>query len=160
MRNTWPSGWRRCISRTFHGILVGGNVTSKPAATQCLCISSTSSTQTDIQTPLSPCSSPSRWNVVVFAPRPRPPCAPWQRKMQVSVPEPTAPNVGGVPQSHNFFHPHFSNHANVPAMSETFNIGVKPWASIMGQDNIGACHRTVGCRISVYFICFDEHNKE
>src|SRR5438309_6403510 len=53
-RNTWPSGWRRCISRTFHGISVGGNVTSSPAATHCLCISSTSSTQTDIQTPLSP----------------------------------------------------------------------------------------------------------
>jgi len=59
-RNTWPSGWRRCISRTFHGISVGGNVTSNPTATQCLCISSTSSTQTDIQTPLSPSSSPSR----------------------------------------------------------------------------------------------------
>jgi len=52
-RNTWPSGWRRCISRTFHGILVGGNVISSPAVRQCLCISSTSSTQTDIQTPLS-----------------------------------------------------------------------------------------------------------
>ena len=50
-RNTWPSGWRRCISRTFHGISVSGNVISSPAATQCLCISSTSSTQTDIQTP-------------------------------------------------------------------------------------------------------------
>lgn len=45
---TWPSGWRRCISRTFHGISVGGNVISSPAATHCLCISSTSSTQTDI----------------------------------------------------------------------------------------------------------------
>jgi hypothetical protein len=50
--------------------------------------------------------------------------------MQVSLPDPTAPNVGGVPQSHNFFQPHFSNHAKVPAMSHTFNIGVKPLASI------------------------------
>src|SRR5271166_769295 len=58
-RKTWPSGWRRCISRTFHGISVGGNVISNPAAMQCLCISSRSSTQTDIQTPLSPSSSPS-----------------------------------------------------------------------------------------------------
>jgi hypothetical protein len=50
--------------------------------------------------------------------------------MQASLPDPTAPNVGGVPQSHNFFHPHFSNHATVLAMSDTFNIGVKPLASI------------------------------
>ena len=50
--------------------------------------------------------------------------------MQVSSPDPTAPNVGGVPQSHNFFHPHFSNHANALAMSDTFNIGVRPLASI------------------------------
>src|ERR1019366_8027251 len=44
--------------------------------------------------------------------------------------DPTAPNVGGVPQSHNFFHPHFSNHATVLAISDTFNIGVKPLTSI------------------------------
>ena len=25
-RNTWPSGWRKCISRTFHGMSVGGKV--------------------------------------------------------------------------------------------------------------------------------------
>jgi hypothetical protein len=50
--------------------------------------------------------------------------------MQVSLPDPTAPNVGGVPQSHNFFHPHFSNHATVLAISDTFNIGVKPLTSI------------------------------
>src|SRR5215469_9242316 len=41
-----------------HGITVGGNVTSRLATTQCLCISSTSSTPTDIQAPLSPSSSP------------------------------------------------------------------------------------------------------
>src|SRR5581483_6818124 len=55
--------------------------------------------------------------------------------MQVSLPDPTAPKVGGVPQSHNFFHPHFSNHATVLAISETFKIGVKPLASIAEQDN-------------------------
>ena len=38
--------------------------------------------------------------------------------MQASLPDPTAPNVGGVPQSHNFFHPHFSNHATVLAFDE------------------------------------------
>src|ERR1700730_19012136 len=53
--------------------------------------------------------------------------------MQVSLPYPTAPNVGGVPQTHNFFHPHFSNHATELAISETFNIGVKPLASITGS---------------------------
>jgi hypothetical protein len=29
-RNTCPSGWRRCISRTFHGIPEDGNVISSP----------------------------------------------------------------------------------------------------------------------------------
>jgi hypothetical protein len=43
--------------------------------------------------------------------------------MQVSFPDPTAPKVGGVPQSHNLFHLHSSNHATVLAMSDTFNIG-------------------------------------
>src|SRR5579862_3009153 len=53
--------------------------------------------------------------------------------MQQFLPDPTAPNVAGVPQSHNFFHPHFSNHANVLAMSDTFNIGVIPLASMAGR---------------------------
>ncbi len=35
-RNTCPSGCRRCISRTFHGMSVGGKVTSSPAATHCV----------------------------------------------------------------------------------------------------------------------------
>jgi hypothetical protein len=135
-RNTWPSGWRRCVSRTFHGMSCGANVTSRPAATHSLCTASTSSTQTDIQTPLSPASSPSFWNVVVFAPRPRPPCAPLQRKISHS-PEPMAPNVGGVPESQSFFHPHFSNHAKLAAMSDTFNIGVMAFAFMMGKDNTG-----------------------
>src|SRR6266568_3789452 len=52
-----PSGWRRCISRTFQGMSVGGKVTSSPTATHCLWTSSTSSTHTDIQEPLSACSS-------------------------------------------------------------------------------------------------------
>src|SRR5277367_6731893 len=55
--------------------------------------------------------------------------------MQASLPDPTAPNVGGVPQSHNFFHPHFSNQAKVLAISDTFNIAVNPLASMIGKDN-------------------------
>src|SRR3989442_10482438 len=69
---------------------------SSPAATHSLWTSSTSSTQTDIQTPLSACSSPSDPNVALFSPRPRLPCPPWQRKISHS-PDPTAPNAGGVP---------------------------------------------------------------
>src|SRR5262249_14751791 len=108
-------------------MLCGGNVTSNPAATQTRQTSSTSSTHTDIHAPLSPVSSPSTWNVVVFVPLPRPPCAPTHKKISHS-PEPTAPNVGGVPQSQSFFHPHFSNHAKLAAISDTFNIGVIPFA--------------------------------
>src|SRR5262249_15726817 len=126
-RKTWPSGWRRCISRTLHGSSVGGMVTSNPAAMQTLCTASTSSTHTAIRSPWSAASSPSCVNVVVLEPLPRPPCAPWQRKMHTS-PEPTAPKVGGVPQSHSFFQPHFSNHTNVPAISEMLRIGVIPLA--------------------------------
>ena len=70
-RNTCPSGCRTCISRTFHGILVGGNVTSNPAATQCMWISSTSSTHNDIHTPLSAVWSPPGPNVEAFVPLPR-----------------------------------------------------------------------------------------
>src|SRR5262245_47822791 len=81
IRNTCPSGCRRCISRTLHGMLVGGNVTSRPAATHSLCTASTSSTQTDIQAPLSAVWSPSGPNVATFVPRPRPPWPPWQRKI-------------------------------------------------------------------------------
>src|SRR5882762_754767 len=126
-RNTCPSGCRRCISRTFHGILVGGKVMSSPAATHCLWTSSTSSTQTDIHAPLSAVSSPPGPNVEVFAPLPRLPWPPRQRKISHS-PDPPAPNVGGVPQSQHFLHPHFSNHAKLVAMSDTFNIGVMAFA--------------------------------
>src|SRR5512132_3072704 len=35
IRNTCPSGWRTCISRTFHGMSVGGQVTSIPCSRQC-----------------------------------------------------------------------------------------------------------------------------
>src|SRR5205814_652816 len=111
-RNTWPSGWRTCISRTFQGMSVGGNVTSRPAATHCLCTASTSSTQTDIHTPLSHSSSPSLVKVEAFVPRPRPPCPPWQRKISHS-PDPTAPKVGGVPQSQHLRQPHFWNPAKL-----------------------------------------------
>src|SRR5260370_34038992 len=53
-RNTWPSGCRRCISRTFHGISAGGYVDSRPPAAPCfgLCAS------TALPTPLHPAVSP------------------------------------------------------------------------------------------------------
>src|SRR5712692_6095389 len=73
-------------------------------------------------------------NVDVFAPRPRPPCPPWQGKISHS-PDPTAPKVGGFPQSHSFLQPHFSNHAKLAEMSDTFNIGVMPFASMARKDN-------------------------
>ncbi len=121
---------------------VGAKVTSNPAARQFLWTSSTSSTHTDIHAPLSPASSPSTVKVVVFAPLPRPPCAPAQRKISHS-PEPTAPNVGGVPQSQHFLQPHFSNHAKLAAMSDTFNIGVTCFAFISPQ-HIGGDPRNQG----------------
>src|SRR5882672_11763547 len=133
-RNTCPSGCRTCISLTLHGMSVGGKVTSSPAATHSLWTSSTSSTHTDIQTPLSAVSSPSGPNVDAFAPLPRLPCPPWQRKISHS-PDPTAPKVGGVPQSQHFLQPHFPNQAKLAAMSETFSIGVIAFAFIVRQDN-------------------------
>ena len=56
--------------------------------------------------------------------------------MRGPLPDPTAPKVGGVPQSHNFFHPHFSNHANVVARSDTFKMGVNPSACMAGAYEI------------------------
>src|SRR6185503_10561191 len=53
---TCPSGWRTCISRTPHGMSVGGHVTSMPCSRQWRWTLSASSTQIDIQTPLSPSS--------------------------------------------------------------------------------------------------------
>ncbi len=136
-RNTCPSGCRTCISRVFHGMSVGRKVTFSPAATHCLWTSSTSSTHTDIHTPLSAVSSPSGPNVELFAPLPRLPCPPWQRKISHS-PEPTAPKVGGVPQSQHFFQPHFSNHAKLAAMSDTFKIGVMCFASMASKHSTPA----------------------
>jgi hypothetical protein len=49
---------------------VGGKVTSSRAAKHCLWTSSTSSTHTDIQVPLSAVWSPSGPNVDAFAPLP------------------------------------------------------------------------------------------
>src|SRR5882762_2350494 len=143
-RNTCPSGCRTCISLTLHGMFVGGKVTSSPAATHSLWTSSTSSTHTDIQTPLSAVSSPSGPNVDVFAPLPRLPCPPWQRKISHS-PEPTAPKVGGVPQSQHFLQPHFPNQAKLAAMSETFSIGVIAFAFIVRQDNTAQIDRSAAC---------------
>src|SRR5260370_27753010 len=102
---------------------VGGKVTSSPVATHCLWTSSTSSTQTDIHTPLSAVWSSSDGNVDVFAPLPRPPCPPWQRKISHS-PDPTAPKVVSFPQSQHFLHPHFSNHPKLNEMSTTFRLGL------------------------------------
>jgi hypothetical protein len=97
----------------------GGKVISNPAATHCLWISSTSSsTNTDIQTPLSASSSPSGPNVDAFAPLPRPPWPPWQRNISHSS-DPIAPKVGGVPQSQSFLQPHFSNHSKLAEMLDT-----------------------------------------
>ena len=59
-------------------------------------------------------------NVVVLGPLPRPPWAPWQRKISDS-PAPTAPKIGGVPQSQHFFQPHFLNQAKLAAMSDVQN---------------------------------------
>src|SRR5215813_9457053 len=87
---------------------------------------STSSTQIDIQTPLSSVwSSP----VVLLPLLPRPPWAPSHRKISYS-PEQTPPQVGGSPQCHPFFHPSFSNQAKLSRMSETFKIGVRRLASM------------------------------
>jgi len=133
-RNTCPSGCRTCISRTFHGMSVGGKVTSSSAAKHCLWTSSTSSTQTDIQTPLSAVSSPCGPNVEAIAPLPRPPWPPWQRKIS-HTPDPTAAKVGGVPQSQHFLQPHFSNHTKLLEMSDTFNIGVMCFAFMLRKDN-------------------------
>src|SRR5262249_33528052 len=96
-------------------------------ATHCLWTASTSSTHTDIQAPLSAVSSPPGPKVAAFAPRPRLPCPPRQRKISHS-PDPTDPNVGGVPQSQHFLQPHFSNHAKLAALSDTFRIGVMAFA--------------------------------
>ncbi len=67
--------------------------------------------------------------VVVLGPLPRPPWAPWQRKISDS-PAPTAPKIGGVPQSQHFFQPHFLNQAKLAAMSDRCKIGVMVLTSI------------------------------
>jgi hypothetical protein len=53
------------------------------------------------------------------------------------APEPAATNLGGVPQSQSFFHPHFSNQAKLAAISETFNIGVRACAFMMRKNITG-----------------------
>src|SRR5713226_640499 len=117
-------------------MFAGGKVTSSPARTHSLWTSSTSSTHTDIHTPLSAVSSPSGPNVEAFAPLPRLPWPPWQRKISHS-PDPTDPKVGGVPQSQHFLQPHFSNHAKLAAISDTFKIGVRPLAFMERKDTTG-----------------------
>ena len=98
-----------------------------PFSRQCRWTPSTSSTQIDIQTPLSPDSPwPFGGGGELL---PRPPSAPWQRKIAHS-PEQTDPNVGGLPQSKPFFQPSFSNQAKLSTMSEMFRIGVTAFASM------------------------------
>src|SRR5712672_3165535 len=93
---------------------------------------STSSTHIDIQTPLSPLSSPLGPNVIREAPLPRPPCPSSHRNIS-QVPEQTPPNVGGCPQSHPFVHPSFSNHLKLCWMLETFKMGVSLFAFILSS---------------------------
>src|SRR6516165_1251983 len=83
----------------------------------------------DIHTPLSRHSSPKGPNVMWLSPFPRPPCPPWHRKIS-HLPEHTPPNPGGSPHSQAFVHPSFSNQATLCAQSETFKIGVSPFASM------------------------------
>jgi len=69
--------------------------------------------------------------LIFTPPLPRPPWAPWQRKIS-HLPERTHPKVGGSPQSQPFVQPSFANHAKLSAMSETFRIGVRPSATMRG----------------------------
>jgi len=112
-----------CISLTFHGISVGGQVISMPVSTQRLCISSTLSTHMDIQTPWSGVPVGESLNVWVCVPLPRPPCPSWHRKISQS-PQHTEPKPTGSPHSKPIFQPSFSNQTNVFLISETFNMGV------------------------------------
>src|SRR5256885_11828999 len=77
----------------------------------------------DIHAPLSPDWSPFGPNVMLAAPFPRPPCPFRHRKISQS-PEQTPPKPGGSPQSHDFFHPSFSNHVKLSRIFETLRIGV------------------------------------
>src|SRR4249920_2069084 len=98
---------------------VGGQGTSSPCSTHRRWTASTSSTQIDIQAPLSDVSSPSGPNVALTPPWPRPPCAPSQRKIS-QCPEQTPPKVGGSPQSQPFSQPSFSNQRKLSARFDTF----------------------------------------
>src|SRR5688572_8912894 len=104
---------------------VGGKVTSTFALRHSSWTASTSSTQIDIHTPLSPdaVNSPVAGTVLL----PRPPWPSRQRKIS-HAPEPTAPKPGGSPQSQTFFHPRLSNHLKLCPMSETLRIGVSACA--------------------------------
>src|ERR1700719_1543623 len=87
------------------------------------CSTSTSSTQTEIHTPLSADSSPSGPNVALLSPFPRPPCPFWHRNIS-QCPEQTPPNVGGLPQPQAFCHPNSSNHVKLSTMLETLRMGL------------------------------------
>src|SRR5262245_7840461 len=100
-------------------MFVGGQVISMPCSRQRLCTASTSSTHIDIQTPFSSASLEFGPNVIGNPVLPRPPCPPSQRKIS-ELSQQTPPNVGGLPQSHPFCQPSFSNHSKLLRMSETF----------------------------------------
>jgi hypothetical protein len=68
--------------------------------------------------------------VIFTPPLPRPPWAPWHKKISHS-PEQTPPKVGGSPHSQPFFQPSFSNQPKLSAMSDTFKIGVSLLASML-----------------------------
>src|SRR5580692_10426163 len=88
-------------------------------------MASTSPTQIDIQTPL---LSSASW-VVGSEPFPRPPWPFRQRKIS-TLPEQTAPKVGGLPHWKPFVQPSFSNQATLSRKFETFRIGVTALAII------------------------------
>src|SRR5204863_6855277 len=105
------------------GLSLGGIVTVAPCSRASRYAASTAAGDSShqlIQTPpLS--SSPSNWGIGP----PRDPWQFWQRKIS-DLPLPTAPKLGGSPQSQIFSQPSFVNHAKLSSMFETFSIGVRP----------------------------------
>src|SRR5689334_2725593 len=79
--------------------------------------------------PLSPVWLPCSPNVILLSPRPRPPWPPSHKNIS-QWPDPTAPNVGGSPQSQTFCHPSFSSQAKLSTRSETLRMGFSLFAFI------------------------------
>src|SRR5438105_15616410 len=100
---------------------------SRRALTQRSYSASRSSTQIDIQVPLSAVSSPSGPKVNVLGPRPRPPWPSRHRKISDPA-DSTEPNPGPAAEASGFHsnplrQPSFSNQAKLSPMSETFRLG-------------------------------------